>query len=113
MKSKKLIDFSEELDINIPLVASELDTDPNRLRYFSNQDKDLDFHEIELINKAFDKVLNEGDLVFSLNDNAELYEYSAEETCSIILYTFLDLRLIIVDKEDASNIRRIFKEVDE
>lgn len=111
MKGKKLMDYgSDELEINIPLIASELDTDPNRLRYLSNKDKDLEFGESERIVKMFNDVKENGNEITSINDNTTLYEYG-DDSIIIILYETLDLNLIIVDTEDVKVIKRRVKEL--
>lgn len=109
MKAKKLITLGEELDINISLISSELDTDPNRLRYFSNQDKELSPYEISSFKNTFNDIKENGDFITSLNDNSELFEYGDENTI-VILYSILEQNLIIVDTEDVKVIRAVMKE---
>ncbi len=109
MKSKNLTDYPGELDFNLQVVSSELDTSAKRLRYFSNEDKDLDAVSINAFNCAWDKVKNEGGLITSINDNTELYEYGDDSTI-VVLYEELSVRMIIVDKQDVRVIQNILKE---
>lgn len=109
MKSKKITDYPGELDFNLQVVSSELDTSATRLRYFSNEDKEMDALLMSAFNEAWDEIKNEGGLITSINDNTELYEYGDDSTI-VVLYEELSTKLIIVDRQDVHTIQRIIKD---
>lgn len=109
MKAKKLLSASEELDMNIPLVVSELDTDPNRLYCFDNTASDLTPDDTIGFEKTFSKISEEGTVITNINDNTELIEYG-DDSVLVILYCSLEHKIIIVDLEDAKIIRKLIKQ---
>ena len=92
--SKKLRDIKEPLDIDIQLMATEMDTSVNRIKYLS---KNLltDVFEIECFERLINDIeKNEGLEVTSFNDNTILYEYLDE---AIVIHTMLADKYILFD----------------
>ena len=91
---KKLRDIKEPLDIDIQLMATEMDTSVNRIKYLS---KTLltDGFEIECFERLINDIeKNEGLEVTSFNDNTILYEYLDE---AIVIHTMLADKYILFD----------------
>lgn len=92
--SKKLRDIKEPLDIDIQLMATEMDTSVNRIKYLS---KNLltDVFEIECFERLINDIeKNEGLEVTSFNDNTILYEYLDE---AIVIHTMLADKYVLFD----------------
>jgi len=92
--SKKITSLPEPLDVNLQLIASELDTSVKDMKYFSKSIMD----DAILID-AFDKLCEdiehgEGWEITSFDDNSVLYEYLDE---AIIIYNMLGMKYIIFD----------------
>lgn len=109
MKSKGLTDYPGELDFNLQVVSSELDTSAKRLRYFSNDENNIDAVTLADFNQAWEEIKNSGGLITNISDNTELYEFGYDSTI-VVLYEELSTRLIIVDKQDLKVIQHIGKE---
>ena len=72
--SKKLRDIKEPLDIDLQLMAAEMDTSVNRIKYLSNQIMSYAI-SLECFNKLIrDIESGEGIEVTSFNDNTVLCE---------------------------------------
>ena len=92
--SKKLRDIKEPLDIDIQLMATEMDTSVNRIKYLS---KNLltDVFEIECFERLINDIeKNDGLEVTSFNDNTILYEYLDE---AIVIHTMLADKYVLFD----------------
>ena len=92
--SKKLRDIKEPLDIDIQLMATEMDTSVNRLKYIV---KNLLIYLFEI--ECFEHLINdieknEGLEVTSFNDNTILYEYLDE---AIVIHTMLADKFVLFD----------------
>lgn len=107
MKAKNLTDYSGELDFNLQVVSSELDTSAKRLKYFSNEDA-TDATTITAFTNAWKEIKENGNLIVNINDNTELYEYGDDSTI-VVLYQDLSLQMIIVDKQDIRTIQSLIK----
>ena len=107
MKAKNLTDYSGELDFNLQVVSSELDTSAKRLKYLSNEDA-TDATTITAFTNAWEEINGNGNLIVNINDNTELYEYGDDSTI-VVLYQDLSLRMIIVDKQDIRTIQSLIK----
>ena len=91
--SKKLRDLKEPLDIDLQLMAAEMDTSVNRIKYLSNQIMS-DAISLECFNNLIRVIESERIEVTSFNDNTVLYEYLDE---AIVVYTFLTDKYILFD----------------
>ena len=92
--SKRLRDLKEPLDIDLQLMAAEMDTSVNRIKYLSNQIMS-DAISLECFNNLIrDIESGEGIEVTSFNDNTVLYEYLDE---AVVVYTFLTDKYILFD----------------
>lgn len=89
--SKRLRDLKEPLDIDLQLMAAEMDTSVNRIKYLSNQIMS-DAISLECFNNLIRDIESEGIEVTSFNDNTVLYEYLDE---AIVVYTFLTDKYIL------------------
>lgn len=92
--SKKVKDIKEPLDIDLQLLASELDTSVNSMKYLS---KDIITDAINV--DAFDALVKdiesgEGEEVTSINDNTVLYEFLEE---AVIVHTILGVKYVLFD----------------
>ena len=92
--SKRLRDLKEPLDIDLQLMAAEMDTSVNRIKYLSNQIMS-DAISLECFNNLIrDIESGEGIEVTSFNDNTVLYEYLDE---AVVVYIFLTDKYILFD----------------
>ena len=92
--SKKIKELKEPLEVDLQLMASELDTSVKNMKYLS---KDIMSDAIDL--DAFDALVEdiergEGIEVTSFDDNTVLYEYLDE---AVIVHNVLGVRYILFD----------------
>lgn len=92
--SKKIKELKEPLEVDLQLMASELDTSVKNMKYLS---KDIMTDAISI--EAFDSLVEdiergEGIEVTTFDDNTILYEYLDE---AIVIHNVLGVRYILFD----------------
>ena len=92
--SKKIKELKEPLEVDLQLMASELDTSVKNMKYLS---KDIMTDALSI--DAFDSLLEdiergEGIEVTTFDDNTILYEYLDE---AIVIHNVLGVRYILFD----------------
>lgn len=92
--SQKVKDMKEPLDIDLQLLASELDTSVKTMKYLS---KDLTTDAIAT--DAFEALVNDiesgdGEEVTSIDDNTILYEFLDE---AVVVHTVLGVKYVLFD----------------
>lgn len=92
--SKKIKELKEPLEVDLQLMASELDTSVKNMKYLS---KDIMNDAVSL--DAFDSLVEdiergEGIEVTTFDDNTVLYEYLDE---AIVIHNVLGVRYILFD----------------
>lgn len=102
--SKKLSEIAENLELNIQLMATELDTSAAYLRYLS---KDLLIDDISI--SAFDSLVKDieenGVEITSIDDNTVVYEYLDE---AVVIHTVLGVKYVIFDSLVKKKIEKQF-----
>ena len=93
MKIGRLLKLTEPLDLDLQLVATELDTSAVDLFYFCS-DEQKSVMDTEEFNNLLQKV-QEGGSVFDLNGNTVMYEFLEQP---IIIYQYLATTYIIFDR---------------
>lgn len=91
--SLKVTSLKEPLDIDLQLMASELDTSVKNMKYLSNEIMD-DALLSESFNKLCANIEVSENEVTSFNDNTTLYEYLDE---SVVVHNVLGLKYVIFD----------------
>ena len=92
--SKKLRDIKEPLDIDLQLMAAEMDTSVNRIKYLSKNFL-TDGFEIECFERLINDIEKDVGLeVTAFNDNTILYEYLDEP---IVIHTMLADKYVLFD----------------
>jgi hypothetical protein len=99
--SKKITTLKEPLEIDLQLMASELDTSVKNMKFISKT-----ILEDAIMLDAFDKLCydienGEGSEVTSFDDNTVLFEYLDE---AIVVHTMLGLKYILFDSLVTSKI---------
>lgn len=92
--SRKIVTLKDPLEINLQLIATELDTSVKDMKYIS---KDIleDALMLDAFDKLWDDIVNvEGIEITSFDDNTVLYEYLDE---SIVIYEILGNKYILFD----------------
>lgn len=92
--SKRITSLNGGLDVDLQMIASELDTSVKGMKYLS---KDILEDALEI--EAFEKLCNciekeEGVEVTSFDDNTVLYEFLNE---AVIMHTVLGVKYVIFD----------------
>lgn len=92
--SRRLRDIKEPLDIELQLMATEMDTSVNQIKFLS---KSLLTDGVEI--ECFERLINdiekdEGVEVTAFNDNTILYEYLDE---AVVIHTMLADKYILFD----------------
>jgi len=92
--SKNLTEISEQLDLDLQLMASELDTSAKGMRYLSS-----DLMEDQIVKDCFialceDIESGEGDEVASIDENTVLYEFMDE---AVLIHSNLSVKYVIFD----------------
>lgn len=95
MYSKRISELREPLDIDLQLLATEMDTSAKHLKFISTAILE-DAFAIERFNLLIDDIERgaEGSEVMSFNDNLVLYEYLNEP---VVIYTLLSEKCILFD----------------
>lgn len=99
--SKKITTLKEPLEIDLQLMAAELDTSVKNMKFISKT-----ILEDAMMLDAFDKLCydienGKGSEVTSFDDNTVLFEYLDE---AIVVHTILGLKYILFDSLVASKI---------
>lgn len=99
--SKKITTLKEPLEIDLQLMAAELDTSVKNMKFISKT-----ILEDAIMLDAFDKLCydienGEGSEVTSFDDNTVLFEYLDE---AIVIHTILGLKYILFDSLVTSKI---------
>lgn len=99
--SKKITTLKEPLEIDLQLMAAELDTSVKNMKFISKT-----ILEDAIMLDAFDKLCydienGEGSEVTSFDDNTVLFEYLDE---AIVVHTILGLKYILFDSLVTSKI---------
>lgn len=99
--SKKIKELKEPLEVDLQLMASELDTSVKDMKFISKT-----ILEDAIMLDAFDKLCydienGEGSEVTSFDDNTVLFEYLDE---AIVVHTILGLKYILFDSLVTSKI---------
>lgn len=104
MISKKIKYLKEPLDIDLQLLASELDTSVNNMKYLCKNDM-TDAILIEAFDKLVDTIeKTEGVEITSFDDNTILYEFLDE---AVIIHNVLGVKYILFDNIITSKIETI------
>lgn len=94
MISKRLKELKEPLEIDIQLIATELDTSANDMKCICEK-QIYDANTLDAFNKMFEDITKvNGVEITSFDDNTVLYEYLNEP---IVIYTLLGIKYIIFD----------------
>ena len=94
MHSKRLSELKEPLDIDLQLLATEMDTSAKRIKFISNSTLE-DALDIDCFNCLIEDIEHgEGVEITSFSDNAIMYEYLDE---AIVVYTLLSEKYILFD----------------
>lgn len=106
-KSEKITKIREELNLDLQLIACELDTSVMYMKYVS---KDLfnDSIDAETFDKLFNKIEKNGVSITQFDDDTSLYEYKNE---AIILHKNLNCKFLIFDLDIEDKIEFIFKSI--
>lgn len=92
--SKKLRDIKEPLDMDLQLMAAEMDTSVNCIKFISNSILE-DGISLDCFNCLVEDIEHgDGVEITSFSDNAIMYEYLDE---AIVVYTLLSEKLILFD----------------
>lgn len=99
--SKKIKELKEPLEVDLQLMASELDTSVKDMKFIAKT-----ILEDAIMLDAFDKLCydienGEGSEVTSFDDNTVLFEYLDE---AIVVHTILGLKYILFDSSVTSKI---------
>ena len=92
--SKRLRDLKEPLDIDLQLMATEMDTSVNRIKFISRS-----ILEDSFAIDGFEKLIadiegGEGVEITSFNDNTVLYEFLDE---AVVVHTMLSEKYLLFD----------------
>jgi hypothetical protein len=107
IKSQFLYQLKEPLDLDLQMVAVELDTSAKRLKFVSAS-KATDAYEIEQFNKTYNHIKESENSITNINDNTELFELS-ESLTIVVLYEDLNDKFIIYDVENEKEIKSMLK----
>lgn len=92
--SKKIKDLKEPLDVDLQLIATELDTSVKNMKYLCAEQM-TDANTLDAFNKLLEDITQiNGIEVSSFDDNTVLYEYLDE---AIVLYSVLGNSYILFD----------------
>lgn len=92
--SKKIKCLKEPLDIDLQLMATELDTSANNLKYLSAEQM-TDANSLDAFNKLVEDITRgDGIEITSFDDNTVLYEYLDE---AIVMHEVFGVKYILFD----------------
>lgn len=94
MYSKRISELKEPLDIDLQLLAIEMDTSAKRIKFISSSSLE-DALAIDCFNHLISDIENgEGVEITSLSDNVIMYEYLNE---TVIVYTVFSEKYVLFD----------------
>lgn len=94
MYSKRISELKEPLDIDLQLLATEMDTSAKRIKFISGSILE-DALAVVCFNRLIQDIENgEGVEITSFSDNAIMYEYLDE---AIVVYTMLSEKCVLFD----------------
>ena len=94
MYSKRITELKEPLDIDLQLLATEMDTSAKRIKFISNSILE-DSISLDRFNFLIEDIeRGEGVEITSFSDNAIMYEYLDE---AIVVYTLLSEKFVLFD----------------
>ena len=101
MFCKRIRDIKEPLDIDLQLMATEMDTSVNRIKFLSKG-----ILENALTVESFEKLINDiengdGVEITSFDDNTILYEFLDE---AVVIHTMLSEKYLLFDSIIATKI---------
>lgn len=92
--SKKIKDLKEPLDVDLQLIATELDTSVKSMKYLCAEQM-TDANTLDAFNRLVEDITQiNGVEVTSFDDNTILYEYLDE---AIVIYSVLGVIYILFD----------------
>lgn len=92
--SKKIKDLKEPLDLDLQLIATELDTSAKNMKYLCAQQM-TDANSLDAFNKLIADITQiNGTEITSFNDNTVLYEYMDE---AVVIHVVLGIQYILFD----------------
>lgn len=92
--SKKIKDLKEPLEVDLQLMASELDTSVKNMKYIS-RDMMSDATSLDTFDSLIDDIEKvEGVEITSFDDNTVLYEYMEE---AVVIHNVLGIKYILFD----------------
>lgn len=92
--SKKIKDLKEPLEVDLQLMASELDTSVKNMKYIS-RDMMSDATSLDAFDSLIDDIEKvEGVEITSFDDNTVLYEYMEE---AVVIHNVLGIKYILFD----------------
>jgi len=104
----KFLKDYQELDFDIQIIATELDTSVNRLCYVSRKELE-DGISIENFDKLFEEIAEGGEIT-SFTNEISLYEYLCEP---IILVSRIDEKMVVFDRTMQKKIERKILKVED
>ena len=94
MYSKRITELKEPLDIDLQLLATEMDTSAKRIKFISNSILE-DGISLDCFNCLIEDIeRGDGVEITSFSDNAIMYEYLDE---AIVVYTLLSEKFVLFD----------------
>lgn len=97
MNIKDFKDIAEDLELNAQLLASELDTSLNRMKYIALSDNKNE-KDIESFNKLWNRIIEEGANITSISEECDLCEI--DDVC-ILTFSDLNDKMFIFDLQDS------------
>lgn len=97
MNIKDFKDIAVDLELNAQLLASELDTSLNRMKYISLSDN-KNKKDIESFNKLWNRIIEEGASITPISEECDLCEI--DDVC-ILTYSDLNDKMFIFDLQDS------------
>ena len=104
MKTKKLTDIRDQIDFDIQLMATELDTSAVDIRCLSNVYME-DAITIEKFRSLIDDIENKNGVeITSFDDNTIMYEYANE---AVVIQTLMNDKWLLFDKSVSAKLQNI------
>lgn len=100
--SKKITTLGEEIDIDLQLMASELDTSVSRMKYLSDTLME-DAISKESFERLVEEIKTEGGEITSFNDNTVLYEFLDD---AFVIHENLGVKYVLFDSSLTQKIEK-------